>query len=155
MSFQINALPRLPFDPLFSLDDASLRSRHARRVTADQCPGFPCRVSLIDAAPGEEVLLVHYEHHTAASPFRASHAIYVRRDAEQAMLPKDTVPDLFRPRMLSLRAFDRDGMMIMADLSEGTLVEKLIAVMFGDPAVDYIHAHYAKAGCYAARIDRA
>jgi hypothetical protein len=27
--------------------------------------------------------------------------------------------------------------------------------MLADPHVAYLHAHYAKPGCYAARIDRA
>jgi len=31
----------------------------------------------------------------------------------------------------------------------------VIARLLGDPRADYLHVHYAKPGCYAARIDRA
>jgi len=30
-----------------------------------------------------------------------------------------------------------------------------IAWLLGDPRADYLHVHYARPGCYAARIDRA
>lgn len=41
-----------------------------------------------------------------------------------------------------------------ADLCEGRDVEALAARMLADPAVAYLHVHYARAGCYACRIDR-
>jgi hypothetical protein len=152
--FQISPLPRDHFADLFTLDDAALAVRGAVRVTAGE-GGYPCRVSLVDATAGEELILTHYEHQPAASPFRASHAVYVRVAAEEARLGPGEVPALFRKRILSLRAFDPAGMMIAADLADGREVEPLIANLLADPAVAYLHAHYAKPGCYAARIDRA
>jgi hypothetical protein len=44
--------------------------------------------------------------------------------------------------------------MVDADLVDGREIEGLIGRLFGDPRVAYLHAHYAKRGCYAARIDR-
>jgi len=38
---------------------------------------------------------------------------------------------------------------------DGTQVETLIERLFANPDAEYIQAHYAKRGCYAARIDRA
>jgi hypothetical protein len=46
-------------------------------------------------------------------------------------------------------------MMRAADIVEGARAEGLIATLFEDPDIAYLHAHYAKWGCYAARIDRA
>ena len=77
MSFRITGLPAEQFQSLFAMSDAELAQRQARRVTADG-PGYPCRVSLTDAAPGDELILLHYQHQDADTPFRASHAIYVR-----------------------------------------------------------------------------
>ena len=83
MSFRISGLPAAPFVPLFALSEAELRRHRAVRRVADRTPGFPCRVSLRDADPGETVLLVHFEHQPADTPYRAGHAIYVREGAGQ------------------------------------------------------------------------
>ena len=55
----------------------------------------------------------------------------------------------------SLRAFDGKGMMKAADVVPGTAIENMIAEMFANDATEYLHVHYAKPGCYAARVDRA
>jgi hypothetical protein len=60
-----------------------------------------------------------------------------------------------RVRLLSLRAYDAAGMMLDADVVEGTEVEPLIERLFANPDVSYIHVHDAKQGCYSGRIDRA
>jgi hypothetical protein len=64
------------------------------------------------------------------------------------------VPEVLRVRPISLRAFDRDHLMVDADLAEGDAVEALIRRCLDNPAVAYLHAHYARRGCYAARITR-
>ena len=154
MPFRIRALPLAPFAPLFSLSDAALRVRGALRQTVDRTPGFPCRVSLADAEPGETVLLLHYEHQPAPTPFHASHAIYVRAGAVEARPAVNTVPEVLRLRLLSVRAFDADGMMVDADVVHGRALEPVVDAMLARDAA-YLHLHYAKPGCYAARVDRA
>jgi len=154
MGFRIRDLPAETFAGLFSLSDESLAARGAVRVNASQEPGFPCRVSLTDAAVGEEVILVHHEHHAVASPFRSSHAMYVR-EGERMFDAVDQVPAMLRSRLLSLRAFDAHGMLRDADVVDGGEVETLIGRLFADPRVAYIHIHFAKPGCYAALAERA
>jgi hypothetical protein len=155
MSFQISALPKSQFRHLFELPSAELASLRAVRMVADKKPGFPCRVSLADAEPGEEVILVHHEHQTADTPYRASHAVFVRQSANEAKLNVDETPEMLRSRLLSLRAFDQQGMLLTADVADGKLLETTIEEMFRNTRVAYIHIHFAKAGCYAARVDRA
>jgi hypothetical protein len=152
--FQIQSLPRTHFAHLFTLDDAALAARGAVRRVADATGGFPCRISLIDAAPGEELILANYTHQDAASPYRASHAIYVRVAAEEADPAPGEVPIQLRKRTLSLRAFDEAGMMIDFDLIDGRAIETGIARLLANPAAAYLHVHFAGPGCYAARIDR-
>lgn len=152
--FLISGLPKTRFEHLFRLGDEELKAHRAMRRRATAKPGFPCRVSLADAEPGEEVLLVHFEHQSADTPFRAGHAIYVKRSATEAKLAPGEVPELFRSRTLSLRAFDAQGMLIDAELVDGRGLEVAAERQLALPATDYIHAHFAGAGCYAARIDR-
>jgi hypothetical protein len=154
MSFRIQALPMSLFSPLLVFADEELRERGVLRRIVDKKPGFPCRVSLADAEVGETVLLVNYEHQPARTPFRSSHAIYVRVDAVEAKCATGEVPELLRSRLISLRGFDDSGMLINADVTEGRTLEPAIERLFANAKIDYIHLHYAKPGCYAARVER-
>jgi hypothetical protein len=154
MSFTVSSLPIEPFAPLFALDDAALAERGMLRVVADAPFAFPCRVTLDDAAPGETLILLNHEHQTADTPFRSRHAIFVREAARAAASATNALPPALRRRLLSLRGFDAAGMLRDADVVEGTAAETVIERMLADPGVAYLHAHYAKPGCYAARIDR-
>jgi hypothetical protein len=155
MSFQITGLKRAQFADLIGLSDAQLAARNARRVVADRHPGFPCRVSLVDAQPGESLLLLNYEHLPLASPYRASHAIYVREHASDFRPEVNGIPPVLRTRLLSLRAFSEDGMMLDADVTEGAALAPAIERMLSESAVAFLHVHNARPGCYAARVDRA
>jgi hypothetical protein len=155
MSFQITGLDPQLFEPLFAMSDAALAAKLARRVTATAKPGFPCRVSLADAEVGDELILVNYEHQPAASPYRAAHAVYVRKDAPRARPDVDEIPEVLRGRTLSLRAFDDQGAIVAANLIEGRDLGPALENLFADPACAYAHIHFAKYGCYAARADRA
>jgi hypothetical protein len=155
MSFQIKGLPAAEFAPLFSLSDGELRARNARRVIADKQPGFPCRVSLRDADPGETLILLNYEHLPLATPYRSRHAIYVRQNAIDAHLEVNEIPQMLRTRLLSLRAFDGEGLMVEADVMPGSELGPAIQRMLERDSVAYLHVHNARQGCYAARVDRA
>jgi hypothetical protein len=155
MSFQITGLPVEPFAPFFGLADADLAQHGALRYVADSQPGFPCRITLEDAAPGEPVLLLPYVHQPAATPYRASHAIYVREGATRTASFVDEIPAALAVRTISLRAFDAAGMMLDAGLAEGSELRPLIEQLLGESQTAYLQAHYAKRGCYAARIERA
>ena len=155
MAFRITGLAPEPFQSLFGLSDAELASRGVKRYRVDKQPGYPDRIEMRDAAPGETVLLLNHLCQPADTPYRATHAIFVREGATGAYDAVDQVPEVMRRRILSLRAYDADGMMLDADIVEGAGIEALIARLFADPAVSYIHAHNAKQGCYSGRIDRA
>jgi hypothetical protein len=154
MSFTVSSLPIEPFAPLFALDDAALAERGLLRVVADAPFAFPCRVTLDDAAPGETLILLNHEHQAADTPFRSRYAIYVREIAQAPTSTTGALPPALRRRLLSLRGFDAAGMLLDADVIEGSVAAAVIERMLENPAVAYLHAHYAKPGCYAARIER-
>jgi hypothetical protein len=155
MSFQISALDHQNFAQLFTMSDETLAGHLAVRAIATKKPGFPCRVSLADAEVGDELILVNYQHQDGASPYRAAHAIFVRKGAKQARPAIGEVPGLFLARSLSLRAFDDRAAIIAADLVEGENLAPALDKLLADPAAVYVHIHFAKFGCYAARADRA
>jgi hypothetical protein len=155
MDFRITGLGAGRFAHLFGLSDGELARHRARRYTCDEKPGFPCRVSLEDAEPGEPVLLVNYEHLPVDSPYRASHAIYVREREQPSFDEVNAMPGALRSRLLAIRGFDAAGMMVAADIVEGRTAAPLIERFLANDEIAYLHAHFARRGCFAARIDRA
>ena len=154
MAFRIQGLSPDHFSHFFGLSHETLRDHQVVRYTVDANPGFPDRITLCDAQVGQTVLLLNYLHLDVANPYRSQHAIFVLEGARQAFNEMDRVPEVLRTRTLSLRAYDAQGMMLDADLVEGGQVETWIERFFGNPAVDYLHAHNARRGCFACRIDR-
>ena len=124
MTFQISALDHHRFTKLFELSDS------------------------------EELILVNYEHQSGNSPYRAAHAIFVRKGVEQAQPAVGEVPELFNNRALSLRVFNDQAMIVAADLIEGKDLGSALDRLLTNPTAAYVHIHYAKFGCYAARADR-
>ena len=154
MEFQISALRANDFSHLFGLDDESLARNRARRMKVDSKPGYPCRVTLEDADIGESVLLLNYEHLAVDTPYRSTDAIFVREGATTCPPIINQIPEQLRIRLLSIRAFDADGMMVDADVVHGNESATIIQRLLDDQRVDYLHLHNAKPGCYAARVDR-
>ncbi|HEX2591642.1 MAG TPA: DUF1203 domain-containing protein [Rhizomicrobium sp.] len=155
MSYRFTGLEPALFSDLFALSDAELAARGMSRVTADAKPGFPCRVSLVDAEPGEQLILLPFDHQPAHSPYKASGPIFVRKDADEAAAITEGLPPVLNGRLLSLRAYDGQDLIVDAEVVPGTDAEYIIERFFARDDVSYIHIHNAKRGCYACRVDRA
>ncbi len=153
-TFRLVGLPPEPFRPLFDLSDDALARRGIRRVVADAHPGYPCRVGLVDAEPGETLLLLPFEHHATTGPYRASGPIYVRAAAGRRIGDPGEVPDSVRSRLISVRGYDCDGMMVEADVCDGRDVADRLDRLFANRAVRYAHLHNARQGCYSCRAER-
>jgi hypothetical protein len=153
MTYRITGLDPAPYRPLFGLSDDELARRGVVRMTVTN-PTFPCRVSLTDRAIGEAVLLVNHVSHDVANPYRASHAIFVTEADEQPAEYVDQVPPVFEKRVLSLRGFDRDGMMADAILTQPGGADAGIRQLLDNPEIETIHAHNATRGCFSALIER-
>lgn len=155
MSFVISGLPAAEFAPLFGLSDEELKKHGVVRKIADAKPGYPCRVTLEHAEPGETVLLLNYESHKAKTPYRSSYAIYVRENAETTAIYRNELPPVMKGRPIALRIFNKDGNLIGADLDTTGDLKAKIEKALADPQTAYIHAHNAMHGCFAAEIRRA
>jgi hypothetical protein len=153
-TFRITGLDPAQFRQLFGKSDEELASLRVRRYTVDAKPGYPDRVELRDLDIGEKALLINYTHLDADSPYRASHAIWVREGATTAYDAVGEIPEVLRSRLLSVRAFDKEAMMLTADVIDGNDLREWIVSTFENPAVDFIDVHNAKPGCFAARVLR-
>ncbi len=153
MTFQIRALPEHQFAHLPTLSDAELAAQNIQKRVVDAQPGYPCRVSLQDAEIGETVFLLNHCHHDEETPYRASHAIFVRDGAKEARPAVGEVPESLTLRLISIRAFDEAHDMVAADVVEGVHLSSAIPDMLAGKGVAYLHLHNARPGCYAARVD--
>jgi hypothetical protein len=154
INFQVSALEAVIWTDLFSMPDEAIKAAGIIKMKADKKPGFPCRISLEDAEPGEEVILFNHEHQAAASPYKSSGAIFVRKNAITARPAPNQVPLMLRHRLLSVRAYTKKGMMQKALVTEGILLEEAIQELFASTAVDYLHIHNAKQGCWLCSVIR-
>jgi hypothetical protein len=153
MTYIVKGLDPAPYRELFGLSSEELAKRGVVRMTVTS-PTFPCRVSLTDRALGEKVLLLNHVSHDVANPYRAAHAIFVTETDQQPAAYVDEVPPVFETRVLSLRGFDRDGMMADAVLTQPGEADGGIRKLFENPEIATIHAHNATRGCFSALIER-
>jgi hypothetical protein len=155
MSFRIKGLPAEQFEHLFAMSDEELAAHGAvRRIANDRQPGYPCRVSLTDSRQGDELVLVNYEHLPVDSPYRMRFAIFVRK-GDRTYDAVNQVPEQLRKRTLAVRGYDTDGMMTGCELIDGRELEAAIGRLLAVTEARYLHVHFAAAGCYAARVERA
>lgn len=153
--YRITGLPPEDFAGLIGASESVLAARGAVRVAAESSAGYPCRVSLADAARGETLILLNHVSHDVATPYRSAYAIYVREGADKAATYDNELPPVFANRPIAFRAFDADGMLRNAALALSGDAEDKIAMLFADPAIAYLHAHNAAHGCFAAKVERA
>mgnify|MGYP003585578384 FL=1 len=154
-NFKIKSLNHTEFLGYFELTDLELEKIGAIRMAADKFPGFPCGVSLEDAQIGEEVILLPYSHHKTTSPYQASGPIFIRKKATTATFETNQIPHMLNHRLLSLRGYDKNGMMKEASVVEGNTLKESIIKTFENEKIEYIHIHNARPGCYNCLVERA
>jgi hypothetical protein len=153
-NFQIEALDASIFTSFLDKTDTELSTMGAKRLLVKEKPGTPCRISLADAEVGEEVILLPYEHHATHSPYQSSGPIFVRKNIEKARLGVNEIPLMLHHRLLSLRAYDADAMMIDATVVDGKDLAESLFLILDNVSVAYIHIHNARPGCYNCLVKR-
>jgi hypothetical protein len=159
MDFDISGLDPQRYAHLFSLSDAELAAQGIDRHIADAPLGFPCRVTLCDAAVGEQLLLLNHQHLPEHSPYQANGPIFVRRAAvdapSRAIFRQQLPPALAQAeRLFSVRAYDAHHRMRDAEVASGAQLAAQLERFLADQQVAYLHIHFARRGCYVARVDR-
>ena len=153
MTYVVRGLDPAPYRHLFGLPQEELAKQGVVRMRVDD-PTYPCRVSLTDLAVGQSVLVLNHVSHDVANPYRAAHAIFVTEADEAPAEYVDRIPPVFESRVLSLRGFDKDGMMADAILTQPGEADAGIRRLFANPDIETVHAHNATRGCFSAKIER-
>ena len=122
----------------------------AVHVRADKPNAYPCRRCLTDAERGETMLLLSYDPFVGTSPYSGPGPIYVH-ERDCTPFDGDGVPEQLTRRLLSVRAYDDDHMLVDADVIDGTTLGDTAERLLRDAS--YLHVHNARPGCFAARID--
>ena len=117
MTYRIQGLEPGQFARFFASDEAELTRSLTHRVIAGEEGRYPCRVSLRDADPGDELVLTHFTNHAVDTPYRNAYAIYVRKDAGEAADYIDEMPPILRGRPIALRGYDAGGCLHTASLA--------------------------------------
>ncbi len=154
MTYRITGLSPEPFADLIGADAATLATHGAVRVTAAAKPGYPCRITLDDAEPGETLILLNHVSHDVATPYRSAYAIYVREMAVETATFEDALPPVFANRPMAFRAFDAEGMLRDAALALPGEADTKIRALFEQSEIAYLHAHNAAHGCFSAKVER-
>ena len=154
MTFQVHGLDADAFEHLYRLDDEALARVGVVVMRADECPGFPCRVSLADAPAGTRMLLLNHEYQPADTPYRGRHAIFVADRARTAHTEPGEVPDMLARRNLSVRAFNERHMMGDARVVDGRDAARVFDELLDAGDCGYLQVHTAARGCFLARVER-
>ncbi len=153
-NFQVHSINAEEINPLLNLGENELKELNIVKSIVDEKPGYPCRLSLQDAEVGEEVLLFTYEHHKVKSPYQSSGPIFVRTNVKKAALAQNEIPLMLKHRLLSLRIYDKDAMMIDARTVQGKDLEDTMQDVLANGRVEYMHVHNAGPGCYNCLVRR-
>ena len=153
--FQILSLAGKLFSSYFNMCTKELQDVGAYLFLSDECPCYPCRVSLEDAKVGERVLALEYTHHAVQGPYKSSGPIFVRENAKEAKLSGNEIPDMLKHRFLSVRGYSDRGIMIEAETTPGSHLKTALIQQFQNKHVEYIHIHNASPGCFNCTAVRA
>lgn len=153
-NFKLEALNHLDFEYLNDLSETELAENHIKKMKVDKFPGFPCRITLEDAGIGEMVFLLNYDFHNVNSPYRASGPVFVRANQLTKTYAQNEIPVMFNHRLLSIRGYSKDAMMVVADVSEGKFLKDKLLQILENPNIEYIHLHNAKPGCFNCTVKR-
>ena len=102
------------------------------------------------------MLLFSYQTPKPRSVYGQPTAVFMCAGECDRFEKPDAIPDIVRNRIVSFRAFDRDGMMIYDanEMIDGGDYDAAVRRIFSRDQVSFINAHTAKAGCMLCHIER-
>jgi Protein of unknown function (DUF1203) len=124
----------------------------------DEPGGSPLRCCLRPSTPGEVVYLISYRPFTGPGPYAEVGPVFVHAESCPGYSATDRYPDGYRdwPTMI-FRPYRYDGAIAYDAIRMGdaSTADALVADMFSDPQIEFVHTRNVYAGCYMFAITRA
>jgi hypothetical protein len=116
----------------------------------------PCRHCLADAQIGTAILLGSYHFGRPHGVYSTPSPIFLHAEPCERLEQVDSLPEIVRHRLVSVRAYDPDDMCIyeLGDVCDGTEVERLLDRALADRRTDYVNIHTARPGSFLCRVER-
>ena len=114
-----------------------------------------CRVCLTMSQPDEGVILLAHRPFESNQPYAETGPIFVHERPCQPYNDNSGYPPEFPRSAVVLRAYSSDDRILDAQAVGERGVETVIAELFANPAIAYLHARNLGYGCFMFRIDRA
>ena len=114
-----------------------------------------CRVCLTMSQPDEGVILMAHCPFESSQPYSETGPIFVHEQTCQPYKDNLVYPPTFPRSAVVLRAYSSDDRILDAQVVGERGVETVIAELFANPAIAYLHARNLGYGCFMFRIDRA
>jgi len=148
--FSISAIPADIADRIRT----TLVDDFGNQLVARPADSAPCRHCLRITKPGEHLIVFAYQPFTSGGPYAEVGPVFVHAAPCEAYDHRDTFPEGFRTRILTMRGYNDQGTIETAELSEAGNPEATIERLFSNERVSFIHARNPAWGCYDFRIDR-
>jgi hypothetical protein len=116
----------------------------------------PCRHCLADARVGEPLLLLSYHFGRPFGVYWTPSPIWLHEKACEAFDRSNSIPEIVRNRLVSVRAYDAEDMCLydLGDVWDGGQVDALPDRCLTDRRTDYVNIHTARPGCFLCRVER-
>ena len=126
-----------------------------REVVVDAAIGYPCRVTLAWASPGDRIMLFRHRPFGAVSPYAEEGPVFARLGAQPAALKAGEIPAYLGviPH-IAVRGYDLTVSIAHAEIVAGSACADAVARAFDNDAVRFVHVRAGAHGCFQFRIDR-
>jgi hypothetical protein len=122
-------------------------------VTADSPEGYPCRLCLRWAQPGERLILFPFASIAPGRPYSESGPIFVHAERCERYRLTNEFPAEFR-RGRAIRAYDSEQNMIAGEVVNGNEPEAVIEKLLQNQETAFLQVRSASRGCYTMGIER-
>jgi hypothetical protein len=114
----------------------------------------PCRHCLRMSRPGERLIVFAYRPFGRSGPYAEIGPIFIHADGCETYADRENFPEDFAPRVLTMRAYNNEGTIEIAELSQAGAPEATLARLFANERVRFVHVRNPAWGCYDFQVDR-
>lgn len=135
---------------------ATMVDDFGNRLTVVESPegGAPCRHCLRVSTDGERLILFAHRPFDGDGPYAEVGPVFIHADACARYAATTIFPPAFAERTLTLRAYDDRGLIASAEVAPPGARDDVLARMFENERVRFVHVRNPAWGCYDFAVER-